>query len=114
MPNTHITKNYFAHGGNELVIGGKLTILPEAVVEGGEGLSDRAGGTGAKVPYIADSEATTVAALKSDFNVLLAALRTAGLMEESSPADDTEDTTQETSGTEDNGGSGNGSEGGGA
>ena len=22
------TKNYFAHGGNELVIGGKLTFLP--------------------------------------------------------------------------------------
>ena len=30
------TKNYFAHGGNELVIGGKLTFLPGATVEGGE------------------------------------------------------------------------------
>ena len=32
------------------------------------------------IPYIADSEATTVAALKDNFNALLAALRTAGLM----------------------------------
>ena len=32
------------------------------------------------MPYIADSEATTVAALKDNFNALLAALRTAGLM----------------------------------
>lgn len=31
-------------------------------------------------PYIANSEATTVAALREDFNVLLAALREAGLM----------------------------------
>ncbi len=113
MPNTHITKNYFAHGGNELVIGGKLTILPEAVVEGGEGLSGQAGGTGAKVPYIADSEATTVAALKSDFNVLLAALRTAGLMEESAPEDDTEQTGETTDDENGTGGEGN-TEGGGA
>ena len=28
------TKNYFAHGGNELVIGGKLTFLPSATVKG--------------------------------------------------------------------------------
>ena len=26
------TRNYFAHGGNELVIGGKLTFLPGATV----------------------------------------------------------------------------------
>ena len=32
MPNTHNTKNYFAHGGNELVIGGKLTFLDGAEV----------------------------------------------------------------------------------
>lgn len=73
-------KNYFAHGGNELVIGGKLTFLPGATVEGGEGLFDSAGGEAQIVPYMADSEATTVAALKESFNALLAALRTAGLM----------------------------------
>ena len=35
-----MSKCYFAHGGNELVIGGKLTFLPGAVVEGAEGLLD--------------------------------------------------------------------------
>ena len=33
-----------------------------------------------QIAYIADSEATTIAALKDDFNALLAAIRTAGLM----------------------------------
>ena len=42
MPNTHVTKNYFAHGGDTLVIGGKLTFLEGATVEGGEGLFDSA------------------------------------------------------------------------
>ena len=113
MPDTHNTKNFMAHGGNELVIGGKLTILPGAVVEGlngggggssgyilpvatastlggikvGNGLNITAEG----VLYAdgitpaaaqADSEATTIAALKTDFNALLAALRTAGLLAE--------------------------------
>jgi hypothetical protein len=31
---TYNTKNYMAHGGNELVIGGKLTILDGAIVTG--------------------------------------------------------------------------------
>ena len=34
MPNTHVTKNYFSEGGDELVIGGKLTVLEGAEVEG--------------------------------------------------------------------------------
>ena len=112
MPDTHITKNFFAHGGNELVIGGKLTILPGAVVEGldgggggggesytlpaatastlggikvGSGLSITAEGVLSAdgitpAAAQADSEASTIAALKSDFNDLLAALRTAGLL----------------------------------
>ena len=33
---TRNTHNYFAQGGNELVIGGKLTFLPGAVIEGGK------------------------------------------------------------------------------
>ncbi len=74
------TKNYFAHGGNELVIGGKLTFLPGATVESGEGLFDLPSGSEASLPFLADSEATTVAALREDYNRLLAALRTAGLM----------------------------------
>ena len=113
MPDTHNTKNYMAHGGNELVIGGKLTFLPGASVEGGEGLFDGGEGSGYTLPTAtadtlggvkigsglsiteqgvlsangitpaasqADSEATTIAGLKEDFNTLLAALRTAGLM----------------------------------
>ena len=75
------TKNYFAHGGNELVIGGKLTFLPGATVEGGEGLFDLPAGSPVTVmPFLADSTATTVAQLRDDYNRLLASLRTAGLM----------------------------------
>ena len=110
MPDTHITKNYFAHGGNELVIGGKLTFLEGAEVEnfpgeggGGEGytlpvasaetLGGIKVGSGLTITdgvlsadgitpaaYQADSEASTVAALKTDLNTLLGSLRTAGLM----------------------------------
>ena len=32
MANTYNTKNYFAHGGEQLVIGGKLTFLEGAEV----------------------------------------------------------------------------------
>ena len=112
MPNTHNTKNYFAHGGNELVVGGKLTFLEGAEVENfpgggggsgssytlppatsstlggvkiGSGLSVTAEGVlsaDSVTPAAAqaDSAATTIAALKEDFNALLAALRTAGLL----------------------------------
>ena len=110
MPDTHITKNYMAHGGDELVIGGKLTILEGATVEG---LSGAGSGSSYTLPMAsastlggvkvgsgltitegvlsadgvtpaaaqADSEATTIAQLKDNFNSLLAALRAAGLME---------------------------------
>lgn len=73
-------KNYFAHGGSELVIGGKLTFLPGASVEGIEGLFDIASGEAPGLPYMADSEATTVAALRENFNSLLTALRTVGIL----------------------------------
>ena len=81
MANTYNTKNYFAHGGEQLVIGGKLTFLEGAEVENFPG-----GNTNStEVPYVADSEATTVAALKTDFNGLLAALRTAGILSATAP-----------------------------
>ena len=84
------SKNYFAHGGSELVIGGRLTFLPGASVEGAEGLFDlpglSAGGVAAQLPALPDSDASTVTALRQDYNNLLAALRTAGLMA-SAPAD---------------------------
>ena len=71
-----------AHGGDELVIGGKLTFLPGATVEGADGLFElpEAELLELKLPAMPDSEATTVAALREDYNRLLAALRTAGLM----------------------------------
>ena len=88
------TKNYFAHGGNELVIGGKLTFLPGATVESGEGLFDLpAGSPVTALPFLADSEATTVANLKNDFNALLAALRTAGVLSATAPAATEPETT---------------------
>ncbi len=73
------TRNYHAHGGNEWIVGGKLTFLPGAVVEGAEGLFDPV--PAAKLPFVAESEATTVAALREDFNALLSVLKAAGIME---------------------------------
>lgn len=72
------TRNYHAHGGNEWVIGGKLTFLPGATVEGADGLFDLPSGN--QIHFIQDSEATTVAALREDYNRLLAVLRQAGIM----------------------------------
>jgi len=74
------TRNYHAHGGNEWVIGGKLTFLPGSTVEGIEGLFDLPSAAGVQIPHVAQSTATTVAALREDFNTLLAALKNAGLM----------------------------------
>ena len=88
MPNTHVTKNYFAHGGNELVIGGKLTFLEGATVEGGEGLFDsEKDNSFTPSEYQADSTASSYTALKEDFNALLSKLRAAGLMEATAPAE---------------------------
>ena len=92
MANTYNSKNYFAHGGEQLVIGGKLTFLDGAEVEnfpGGNG-GTTASGT---APYVADSEATTVANLKNDFNALLVALRTAGVLSATAPAATEPETT---------------------
>ena len=67
-----MNKCYIAHGGDELVIGGKLTILKGASVEGLNGYK--------QAEYQPDSEAATVAALRDDFNRLLAALKASGVM----------------------------------
>ena len=81
---TRNTHNYFANGGNELVIGGKLTFLPGATIEGDDDLFGQSSSF-EPIGYVADSEATTIAALKDDFNALLAAIRSAGLMESAPP-----------------------------
>lgn len=100
MPNTHVTKNYFTDNGNELVIGGKLTFLDGAEVENFPGITSENA-----APYVADSEATTVANLKADFNALLAALRTAGaLSAATSAATEPETTDSETPAGETEGG----------
>ena len=97
MEHNSNTKNFVAHGGGEWVIGGKLTFLPGAVVEGGEGLFDTMPGGDnavAQLPFSPDSTATNVATLRENYNRLLAALRTAGLMmaeEPEAPAPDTPD-----------------------
>ena len=78
---SYSAKNYFAHGGNELVIGGKLTFLPGAEIEGSDALpATLAVEDVAPIPNQAASEATTVAALRDDFNALLTKLKSAGLM----------------------------------
>lgn len=81
MSNGYNAKNYFAHGGNELVIGGRLTFLPGAEVEGADALPAAfADEKTSQIPNQKESEATTVAALREDFNALLNRLKTAGLM----------------------------------
>ena len=112
MPNTHVTKNFFTDNGDELVIGGRLTVLEGATVEGlsgggdaytlptasadtlggvkvGSGLTITEGVLSADgvtpAACQAASEASTIAALKEDFNTLLAALKTAGLVEAAAP-----------------------------
>ena len=92
MANTYNTKNYFAHGGEQLVIGGKLTFLDGAEVENFPGSTSGTAASGT-APYVADSEATTVANLKNDFNALLAALRTAGVLSTTAPAATEPETT---------------------
>lgn len=69
------THNYTAHGGRETVIGGKLTFLPGAVVEGLAEVIEME-----KLAHQPDSKAATVAALREDFNALLGKLRAAGYM----------------------------------
>ena len=106
MPDTHNCKNFFAHGGNELVIGGKLTLLEGATIEG---LTDAI----EKIENVPESTATTVAALKENFNTLLAALKTVGFMEPDPVEDDDGDDEDDDDGDGDNsGGSGSGENGG--
>ena len=76
-------KNYTEQGGDVTHIGGKLVFEEGASVEGLPGSTP--------AENQADSTATTVAAMKDDFNALLAKLKAAGLM----AADSTTDTETE-------------------
>lgn len=64
-------KNYTEQGGETTVIGGTLEIKEGASVTGFPQAENQA-----------DSTATTVADLKSDFNSLLTKLKSSGLMED--------------------------------
>ena len=67
------TKNYTEQGGEKTVIGGTLEFKEGATVTGlPPAFTPAANQT--------DSEATTIAGLKDDFNTLLAKLKAAGLM----------------------------------
>jgi len=81
------SRNYHAHGGNEWVIGGKLTFLPGATVEDTERLFDAP--AQAQLPNLPASTATTVAALREEFNGLICAMKAAGLMAPDAPAPST-------------------------
>ena len=73
----HVGKNYRTDGGDRTVIGGTLEFTDDAQVLNFPG---GAGGANAKVALQADSTATSVAGLVTDFNALLAKLKAAGLM----------------------------------
>ena len=73
-------KNYTEQGGEVTHVGGKLVIEEGAQIEG------LPSPVIPKAANQAASEASTVAALKEDFNGLLAKLKTAGLMEEDETA----------------------------
>ena len=73
---SHVTKNYSTDGGNTLVVGGKLVVEEGAEVEGLDGSSGQEHAA-ANQPA---SAATTVAALKNDFNALLVKLKEVGIM----------------------------------
>ena len=81
------TRNYHAHGGNEWVVGGKLTFLPGATVEGAEGVLNLPAAAAIVIPNLPASEATTVAALRDQFNQLLAVLKTADMMTPDPPVE---------------------------
>ena len=66
-------KNYTEQGGGRWVVNGTLEI-------GGEGQLILGGQPIAPAAHQADSTATTIADLKTDFNGLLAKLQAAGLM----------------------------------
>ena len=70
-------KNYTEQSGDVTHIGGKLIFEEGSSVEG----FPPSGGSGvAVVENQVDSEATTIAALKEDFNSLLSKMKAAGLM----------------------------------
>ena len=79
---TRNCKNYATDGGNRLVIGGTLEVLDTASVTGLQTgyASPETAGSVYQATNQAESAATTIADLKSDFNALLLKMKDAGIM----------------------------------
>ena len=79
---TRNCKNYLADGGDRLVIGGTLEVLDTATVTGLQSgyATEQTVGSVYQAPNQAESAATTIADLKSDFNALLVKMKNAGIM----------------------------------
>ena len=84
------TKNYTEQGGEKTVIGGTLEFTADAKVV------NFPAGSITPAATQADSTASTVSALKEDFNALLAKLKAAGLMAVPAPAQADTPTTEQT------------------
>ena len=79
---TRNCKNYLTEGGDRLVIGGTLEVLDTATVTGlqSEYATEQTAGSVYQAMNQAESAATTIADLTSDFNALLLKLKNAGIM----------------------------------
>ena len=84
---TRNCKNYLADGGDRLVIGGTLEVLDTATVTGLQSgyASEQTAGSVYQAINQAESAATTIADLTSDFNALLQKLKDAGVMAADQP-----------------------------
>ena len=84
---TRNCKNYATDGGDRLVIGGTLEVLDTATITGLQSgyATQQMAGSVYQVPNQAESAATTIADLKSDFNALLLKLKNAGIMAADQP-----------------------------
>lgn len=84
---TRNCKNYLADGGDRLVIGGTLEVLDTATVTGLQSgyASEQTAGSVYQAMNQAESTATTIVDLKSDFNALLQKLKDAGIMAADQP-----------------------------
>ena len=84
---TRNCKNYLADGGDRLVIGGTLEVLDTAIVTGLQSgyASEQTAGSVYQAINQAESAATTIADLTSDFNALLQKLKDAGVMAADQP-----------------------------
>ena len=84
---TRSCKNYATDGGDRLVIGGTLEILDTATVTGLQSgyATEQMAGSVYQATNQAESAATTIADLKSDFNALLLKLKNAGIMAADQP-----------------------------